>query len=243
MIGLIISAFLISLSLLSCSPGQYGSKQGVGTTQAAGNPAGHNPTNYNGDPNTTSTNSCAHGKWGGVTCNSNYTTNDPQFLEYLSNGTDTREGSSSIGYINCKPSNSGGILFQMKVILSGPFDPNGNNTNLLMQIASSSLEMIIYDDKQGATPIGAKFNGLQGQVNGNSATLKFDYTGKHGRKELTLEGTFDSNVFTGNVHFKNEKRIVPQKKGSSAALQYTTPGASGLLGNFRIPTCHVFVST
>ena len=238
MIRLITIAFLISLSLLSCSPGQYGQNQGTGTTTATGNPLGHNP-NYSGDSNTTSTNSCSHGKWGGVTCSSG-SNKDHNFLEYLSNGTDVNDKTDSVGYINCQPSNSGGILFQMKVGLNGPFDPNGKNTNLVMQIASSSLEMIIYDDKQGQAPLGAKFDGLQGQVNGNSANLKFIYTGQHGRKELDLEGTFDNNVFKGTIRFVNEKRLVPTRSGP---LKYTTPGASGILGNFRIPTCHVFVSS
>ena len=232
---------IATLILLSCQGSQYGGHQGAtGANQGA---PGFNP-NRSGDPNATSNNTgCSHHKWGGVTCvTTQWAHNPPEFLEYISNGTDSKSQTSSIGRISCKPSNNGGILFQMKVVLSGAFDLNGNNnTNLVMQQGSSFLEMVIYDGKPNN--IGAKFKGLNGEVNGNKARLVFDYTGDHGRKELTIEGTFDSQVFTGTVHFQNEKRIVTAPKTYTGPAEYTTPGAKGLLGNFRIPTCHVFTST
>ena len=235
----IFSIILIFLGLVSCQgPTNYGNSGTQQPTQGA--KSGFGP-NYTGNAQATSNSGCQHQKWGGVTCTESNPTNPHQFLEYLSNGTDTKNNSNSIGYINCQPSNNGGILFQMQVVLNAQFDPNGNNNNLTMQIASSSLEMIIYDDKSGHNPIGALFKGLSGEVNGSSARLTFDYTGQHGRKQLTLNGQFNSEVFEGEIHFENEKRAVaPQNKRGQ--VTYTNDGAKGLLGKFRIPTCHVFKS-
>ncbi len=235
--------FAVSGLFLSCNQNYGGSGAGNttgSTTQGAGT---LNPNNYNSQ--------ITGGEWGGVTCLSGGT-DDPGFMEYISNGTDTREDSNSIGFIHCNPSNSGGILFKMKVSLNAKFDPNGSNKNLSMQIASSSLEMLIMDDRsklpdevrrdlEGTPNIGALFQGLNGEVNGNRADLNFIYNGSSGWKKLRLEGTFDAQSFSGKMFFDNEKRLIPPETEKDP-IRYSTPGASGTLGTFRIPTTHVFVS-
>ena len=234
-----IILFSIALWLAACAE----------TSDYGNNPPGQNadpgidPKYHTGDPNSTfPNNACsASGKWGGVTCGSN-SNRDEGFLDFLSNGTDV-SSEKSIGDISCNPSNTGGILFRTKVTLNASFDPSGqNNNDLTMQIGSSTLEVIIHDSLKEYEPISAIFNGLNGEVNGNSAKLNFDYSGTEitskkgkkfhsGRKQLRLEGTFDAQIFSGTIYFENEKY-----------WDGRTPGANGTLGQFKIATCAVFTS-
>ena len=238
-----IIIFLTAFGLfLSC--GQQQNYGGSGTTGGSTTQGTLNPNNYNSQ--------ITGGEWGGVTCLSG-SNDDRGFMEYISNSTDIREGTNSVGFIHCNPSNSGGILFKMQVSLNAKFDPNGSNSNLSMQIASSSLEMLIRDDKsrlpdnvrkdlEGVQDIGALFQGLSGEVNGKQANLAFIYNGgDSGWKKLRLEGTFDAQTFSGKMFFENEKRLIPPETENDS-LRYNAPGASGTLGTFRIPTQHVFVS-
>lgn len=223
--------FLILLWLVAC---QEGSNYGKTNQNTTSNTNAFSPTNHQGNPNTTFTNNnCSdQGKWGGVTCNSS-SNQDQDFLNFVSSGTDIRPNSDTVGVgdISCTPSNKGGILFRMKVTLNAPFDRNGKNDNLVMQITSSTFEIAIYDTLTGVQPIGAVFEGLNGEVNGQNANLSFIYNGNNGRKTVKLEGTFNANLFEGTIYFENEQYWDGRR-----------PGAKGTLGKFKIATCSVFIS-
>ena len=200
---------------------------------------GPNNNNNNVSSGNTSGGACAN-KWGGVTCLSG-SNQDQNFLNFISNGTyigsDIKK--KGVGDISCAPRNSGGILIKMNVLLNGQFNPNGQNNNLVMQ-PSSTFEFTLYDSKaiqQKLKPISAKFEGLSGEVNGNQADLSFTYNGggENGTKNVRLKGTFDADVFSGTISFDNEKLLLGPD-------QWTTPGRSGQLGNFKIATCSVFKS-
>lgn len=236
-----IILFSAALWLAGCADtSNYGGNSGPQNNTGANN---YDPQYHTGSSGSTFPNSScsAAGKWGGITCGSG-SNKDEGFLNFLSNGTDITS-SKSIGTISCSPSNTGGVLFRMKVVLNAPFDPNGqNNNNLTMQIGSSTFEIIIHDSLQEHQPISAIFKGLNGEVNGNKATLTFDYPGTEittkkgtkfhsGRKQLKLEGTFDASIFSGTIYFENEKY-----------WDGRIPGAKGTLGQFKISTCSVFTS-
>ena len=237
-----IILFSVALGLAGCAEtSNYGDNSGQGNNNTGTD--NYDPEYHTGSSGSTfSDSSCpAAGKWGGVSCGSG-SDKDEGFLNFLSNGTDITSD-KSIGTISCSPSNTGGILFRMKVVLNAPFDPSGqNNDNLTMQIGSSTFEIVIHDSLTEHQPISAIFEGLSGEVNGNTATLTFDYAGKEittksgkkfhsGRKQLKLEGTFDAKIFSGTVYFENEKY-----------WDGRTPGARGTLGQFKVSTCSVFTS-
>jgi hypothetical protein len=237
-----IILFSVALWLAGCAEtSNYGNTgQSTDTGTGADN---YDPRYHTGSSGSTFPNSScpAAGKWGGVTCGSN-SDKDEGFLNFLSNGTDITSD-KSIGTISCSPSNTGGILFRMKVVLNAPFDPSGqNNNNLTMQIGSSTFEIVIHDSLKEHQPISAIFEGLSGEIDGNTAKLDFIYSGTEittkkgntfhsGRKQLKLEGTFNAEIFSGTVYFENEKY-----------WDGRTPGAKGTLGQFKISTCSVFTS-
>ena len=175
-------------------------------------------------------NSCASNKEyaGGVSCNSK-TNRDQSFLDFLSDKSD----SNGVGDINCEPDNTGGVYFNMQVTLNAPFDPRGNNNNLIMQPGSSSLKIGIYDTRafnKTDQPIIIEFTGSSGDVNDDKANLSFIYNKEGVHKKITMNGTFDANTFYGTMSFEN-----------SAHLSGGRP-ASGPFGKFSIPTCAVFTS-
>ena len=241
----ILLLFLTTL-FMSCAGDRYGRADSQTPPPNAQGAGGFTPTSYStqigGTPTHISNaqNSCTGGKWGGVTCRSG-NNRDDGFLGYLSNGTNINANSNTAGVlsISCNPSNNGGVLFQLRVILNGPFNPKGDNkTALTMMPGLSKLELVVYDTvgtktSTGTTiqPIGAVFNGVSGTVTGNRANLKFSYTGANGTKTIDLNGTFNEAVFQGQMTFTN--------------TQYwdgKTPGASGTLGDFKISTCTTFFS-
>ena len=177
-------------------------------------------------PSTTTVTTCpARGQWGGVTCNSG-TNRDRSFLDFLSD----KSNNKGVGNISCQPSNNGGVLVRMKVTLNAPFNPNGNNNNLAMQIDSSHLEIHIHDSKvnSGVPAFQIPFEGLSGEVNGNKATLNFIYNKNNVRKTVTFQGTFNADIFTGEMSFEN-----------SVHVSGGTP-TRGSFGSFKIATCSVF---
>ena len=233
--GLLGAVFL----LLSCAQEQYGGAPSGGPAPAG--PTGYNPSNHTSKLSPTNSGNCQNiqgGNWGGITCLSN-SDRDSGFLGFLSITVDVSERETrGISRISCNPSQSGGILFQLKVALNAPFDPAGNNSNLAMQIASSKLEMVIYDlsvEKQNLEPLAAVYDGLRGNVNGNQGSFTFNLIHqKGGLQEITLDGRFIKDrecgeCFVGTASFTNDRDWNNRK-----------PGASGTLGNFKIPTCPIF---
>ncbi len=211
-------SFLIVFWFLSCAKdGQYGDTgPGNGST-----PPGQSPT---------SPSSCK--EWGGVTCISGGN-RDLNFLNFLSNGSLT--DSENVGDISCSPSDSGGILFKLKVALNSPLGAN-DITN--MQPASSSLEIQVMDSFASTgeeNPIGATFQGQGGTINNNKADLQFIYNSDNGWKKIRIEGTLESNLFKGRIHFENEKLC--SSKNPQGKCTHTTPGRTGVLGNFTSPIC------
>ena len=215
--------------LFSCAQDNFGSGNQGGNP--SGGVAGLDPSNHSSGISSNNNCNVQGGEWGGVTCLGK-SNRDQNFLGFVSLGVDISDGpTKGITGISCNPSNAGGILIRMNIALNAAFDPNGNNSNLAMQPASK-LEIVIYDDavnRQNLEPLAATYNGLQGTVNGNQAELTFDrFHNKYGRQEVRLDGRFDANYFQGTISYSNEK----DWRGRS--------GASGTLGNFKIPTCPVF---
>ena len=247
MIMRILITFLLMIFCITCAEkDQYGGgKSNTNTTSGTGFSTG----GHTGDSNTRSSNtSCpSANNWGGITCKSGGD-RDQNFLNFLSNAFDPRDR-NTLGDISCSPSNTGGILFRMKVTLNGKFDPNGSNDNLAMQPASSHFEIAIYDSwvqKDNEAPIGSTFEGLSGEVNGDQANLTFIYEGKDkklrdntnyhtGRKTVRLNGAFNADYFEGTISYENEKKWDGTASGK-------TPGLSGTLGQFKVHTCAVFLS-
>ena len=221
------------LLLFSCAPPDNSGSSSTGGTTSGGVTGGLGPP-PNHSSGISSNNNCniQGGEWGGVTCLGG-SNRDEGFLGFLSIGIDTSNSNTKgVAGIDCQPSNNGGVVFRMKVALNAPFDPNGSNSNLAMQQGSSKLEVVVSDIsviKQNLSPLAATYNGLRGDVNGNQATLVFDRFHKtNGRQEVTFDGHFDAEYYTGNVTFSNEK----DWRGRS--------GASGTLGKFKIPVCPIF---
>ena len=221
--------FLMTFWVFSCAQDpNYGNTNN-------NNQNGYNPVNYQGNPNSTPPStggSCSPngGLYGGITC-AGGSNKDPNFLNFLSNGTDIAPGTNSIGEIHCNPGNNQGILFRMKVTLNSPLNLSGQNNNLVMQAASSTFEIVIYDTLQPSSPIGAVFEGLNGTVNGNTADLHFIYNGNAGSKKIRVNGNITADTFSGTISFENEKYWDDRR-----------PGAQGTLGQFSIATCTVFAS-
>ena len=219
--------FLMVFWLLSCAD-NYG---GSGPNNNTGfTPPGQQPPPSGG--------SCK-GEWGGVTCTSSGD-RDQSFLDFISNGT--LIDNNSVGNISCTPSNSGGIIFKLRVTLNAPLKI-GSDNNLTMQPASSALEMQIVDSRVGdqvtggqLEAIGFTLQGVSGTINGNRADLQFSYNGNNGWKKVRMEGTLEGSLFKGRIHFENEKycNFNPSNKGQCS---HTTPGRSGVLGNFTSPIC------
>lgn len=217
-----LTVFSMIFWLTSCNKGNYGGGQ-----QPSGNPGqtGFNPSGQNTNTTQSSTNpSCK--AWGGVTCQGGST---QSFKDFVSKGTFLEH----IGDISCTPSNDGGMLIRMQVALNGSFNPSGNNQNLVMQIASSEFEFVLFDSLDQA-PISGKLEGVSGEVNGNQANLHFAHNSENGRADVRVQGTFDVNTFSGTIHFANEKLVVDDQGNHS------NDGRSGILGDFRIATCAVF---
>ena len=179
-------------------------------------------------------------EWGGIVCSSSGD-RDQSFLDFISNGT-LIDNNKSVGNISCAPSNSGGIIFKLRVALNAPLKI-GSDNNLTMQPASSALEMQIVDSRVGdqvdggqLQAIGFTLQGVSGTINGNRADLQFSYNGNNGWKKVRMEGTLEGSLFKGRIHFENEKycNLNPSNKRQ---CNHTTPGRSGVLGNFTSPIC------
>ena len=218
--------FLIVFWFLSCGDtDQYG-----GSGPVTGD--GFTPS---GQPSPSSS-SCK--EWGGVTCTSGGN-RDSKFLDFLSNGSLT--DNKSIGDISCNPSESGGIIFKLRVALNSPLQI-GSNNNAVMQPASSSLEIQIMDSHVGTQTdtgqqlqaISATFQGVGGTISNNKVDIQFNYSGNNGWKKIRMEGTLEGDLFKGRIHFENEKFCSSDSAGKCV---HTTPGRSGVLGNFTSPIC------
>jgi len=227
----VIIAFFMVFWLVSCASPD--SSNGVTNSPSPAN-TGYVASNHQGDPNSTfASGSCgASGNYGGVTCSSGQSP-DQEFLNFVSNGTNINPKSRDygLGQLNCQPSNTGGILIRVKVLLNAPFNSSGSNDSLVMQPDVSTLEVVIYDNLEGQKPLSFIAKGSSGEVIGNKAHLNFIYIGENGQKTMRLDGTFDANLFTGDIFYTN-----------SQYWDGTTPGASGKLGSFKISTCAVFTS-
>ncbi|MDE0119172.1 MAG: hypothetical protein OXM55_04095 [Bdellovibrionales bacterium] len=214
--------FLIVFWFLSC--GDTGQYRGSGPGNSP-NPSDQQPPS-----------SCK--EWGGVTCTSGGN-RDPQFLNFLSSGSLTTP--KSIGDISCSPSDSGGIIFKLRVALNSPLQTKSDHPHQ-MQPASSSFEIQIMDSHVETQingpelkPISVTFQGTGGTINNNKADLQFRYNSNNGWKEIRMEGTVEGNLFKGKILFENEKFCSSQH--SSGQCVHTTPGRSGVLGNFTSPIC------
>ena len=225
---LVISVFFVS----SCAPPQGGG--GFNNTGDGNNSFGQfdssQPTDH-----------------GGVTCNSS-SNQDPDFLNYLSSGTNVPAFKERGGTIPCQPNSDGGVIFKLRAVFGDTLDKSGQNnpTPLQMQATQSVLTLVVAHSLVGSTAghcgegvacpsVGAEFQGVEGIITqNNQAQLKFKYTGNNGYKEITLRGQFDAEFFTGNMWFTNEKRKQPD--GSTT----TNGAASGRLGKFKIHTNSAF---
>lgn len=183
------------------------------------------------------------GDWGGVTCVSN-SNRDQSFREFLSSGTlitGGRDNLGTLGEIDCQPNNEGGILFRIHAVVGENFNPNGGNPNLQIQSTGTALYFHIThrpvnsgQESAFGGPITAELRGVNGNINGNRATMAFeDEAGS-----VTLDGRFDINWYEGTIQYQNRIR----KCANSDSHCRESNGYRGTLGQFRIPTCKVFFS-
>lgn len=162
-------------------------------------------------------------KWGGVTCASN-SNRDENFLRYLSSATNIPKYGDEI---NCKPNNGAGILFKMQIILNAPINLNNSNQNLTLKNTGSYLTLFIRDNNHNhqSSPLQAEYKAISGEVTGRTASVTFSL---NSGSQITVDGNFDENTFSGTMSFQNST----DWKGGK--------GASGTLGTFIIATCNVF---
>ena len=242
--------FFLIVFLSSClDPRRFSPEEGG--SAPANNQGGFTPPAANSDQSSApsapaGSKSCTTSRvdaWGGVTCSSGSNT-DQNFRNFLSVGERTEGGAAGkgeIGNIDCQPSSRGGILFKISAVVSGTFDPGGNNANLNIQNAGSSLRLITFhtpvSEAQRQRACQSSLSGgvcqsepsdlpaVRGNINGNRANLVFeDNSGR-----IIFDGRFDAQSFTGTVQFSNTKN----------ANANSSPH-SGTLGSFSVPTCSVF---
>ena len=216
---------LIFCTVLSCR--EYGSLLGDNSGERG---SSDNP----GDLNYNSDSSCSSGgnDWGGISCQGN---SDEGFKNFLTSGTIVDQNSEDLGYkkVECQPGNNKGIIFHLSLDFGGnaTVDLNGDNQNLTL--GRNSTMRIRVVDRQ---PLNIELQVANGEINGNQA--KFEFTDEYG--SIILEGTFDSQFFTGQVEFKNERELVDIKENQEK--EYIYPGREGILGDFKISSCSAFSS-
>ena len=219
--------FLLCTILLSCR--EYGR-------------FGRNNNNSVHSPNHNPGGSCSSGRnWGGISC---LGSSDIDFKAFVSSGTVIDPASPQVGVkdISCEPGNGKGILFHLSLIFSGGsvVNPSGNNTNIILS-PESTITIIVYDERYKDPQDSRHFKltltavGGESKVNGNEATFKFH--DEYG--DVTLEGTFNEQLFTGKVRFNNKQELI--SIGEDGQKEYRS-GRSGDLGNFKIATCSAFGS-
>ncbi len=144
----------------------------------------------------------------------------------------------SLGTVSGRSNDSTGIRFYGSVGLSGAFNVNGQN-NLTVQSSGSELRIAVVDNyvgmknaegetiKEVPIYIASQVEGfvsVTGVIQGSQALITYeDSFGK-----IQLQGTFNSNWFTGSVSFANNSAI----NGGA--------GQQGQLGVFRVETCGFF---
>ncbi len=212
---------------------------------------GLQPTNADSTPSTPPTGyeqptACVDvegGDWGGITCASS-SNRDQSFREFLSSGTlitGRTDNLGPLGEISCQPGNSGGVLFKITAPVNGNFNPAGGNPDLIMQSSGAQLHLHVIhkpvNEGQESVfdgPITAQIQGVNGNVNGNTATLIFE----DDKGSVTFKGNFNVNWYQGTVRYDNNVK----KCSSYDSNCNKFAGAKGTLGQFRIPTCKVFFS-
>ena len=252
--------FITALILLfSCAnPSKYGSATSTNSSTTGQSTTGQSPiTGFT--PATTGTSetpaasqtpsgatpaSCTQsdssGEYGGVTCASG-NNRDQHFRRFLTTGTlitGQEENLGDLGNIDCTPSNTGGVLFKMSVVVLGKnFNPAGNNPQLSISTGSSSTVNFHIIHKPATDFQRRKFgeqgvitfqlNAVSGSINGNRAILTFSDE----KGSVVFDGRFDNTGwFQGSVNYQNTVNETAN-----------TQSYSGALGNFRIPTCKVFL--
>ncbi|NCN39762.1 hypothetical protein GW916_00795 [bacterium] len=180
----------------------------------------------------------AEGYWGEIVSAPN--TSQAQFQAgvqaFLSNIAEPDGNPINLGTVDGRSNQPTGIWFYGSAGLSGAFNPGGQNS-LQVASAGSELRLSIIDSYVGQlnadqeqikeVPIylsqaSSSFQ-VTGWVNGNKAQINY----KDDMGIIQLQGTFDSNWFTGTVNFQNYTAI----QGAPA---------SGSLGVFAIRTCGFF---
>jgi hypothetical protein len=135
---------------------------------------------------------------------------------------------SYLGFVSDEASTGTGILFGGSVTLAEGSLSSYSGTGTVL--ATSALRIRITDSfpsSPNMAPLPDVYlPNAVGSLVGNSASIRF-YDG-YGYVEL--DGQFDASNFTGQVTYMNLYNY-----------DGTTPGSSGTMGNFTIPTCAIFV--
>ena len=188
------------------------------------------------DLNYSSGSSCSSGSknWGGISCQGG---SDDGFKNFLTSDTiidPSVSKRSRYKKVECQPGNNQGIIFHLSLVFSGDatVNLNGNNQNLTLDL-SSMLTIRIVDQQA----LNIELPAVRGEISGNQANFEF----ADDKGSVTLEGTFDSQFFTGQVSFKNDRELVNIKEDGQR--EYNHPGREGVLGDFKISSCSVFPSS
>lgn len=137
-----------------------------------------------------------------------------------------------LGFVSTTASGGTGAVLGGRVELSTGTLNSAASTNATIR-ADSKLLVEIYDeftnrpDSNGRNiePLWRGFTSATGTIQGNRAIITF--TDEYG--SVTLEGTFNGQVFYGIFEYDNVRRW----DGGSE-------GAAGFIGNFSLPTCQFF---
>ena len=135
---------------------------------------------------------------------------------------------SYLGFVSDQNGSGTGLLFGGRVTLAEGSMSNYSGTGTVLQ--TSALRIRIADSVGGALGLSPLpdiyMQNAVGSLIGNTADIRFyDADGY-----IEFQGQFDASMFTGQVTYMNMHNY-----------DGTTPGSSGVLGQFSIPTCSVFV--
>lgn len=174
------------------------------------------------------------GTWGPIYMPSNWNQAyfQNQVAQFVSNLKGPDGNPVALAHVSGQYGQKTGVSFWGSVGLNGSFNPNGQN-NLMVSSQGSALRIAIVDEYVGQTNSAGEviteipiyiasnvdgFVGVTGQVQGNQATIL--YQDSYGK--IQLQGSFNSNWFTGHISFQNNNNT------------------QGYLGMFSVQTCGFF---
>ncbi|MBL7689840.1 MAG: hypothetical protein JNJ49_17525 [Bdellovibrionaceae bacterium] len=157
--------------------------------------------------------------------------NQDLFQEAVVGLVDAKAPADYVGFVSADANGTGVFIAGKVELQSGAL--NVSSSTRMNVRSDSALVIAVYDEYTGRTaqdgkkvePFAFDYNQASGTVSGNTVNLRF--TGATGT--VTMDGSFNSNVFRGTISYDNSVRY-----------DGTRPGAAGTLGDFEVPTCQFF---